>query len=69
MLCCPQQPAMASILRQIVAGPRARHPEAGLDLCYVTDYIIATYVSELFLSSLYMHDAVASAWSCLSPPS
>lgn len=28
---------MASILRQIVAGPRARHPEAGLDLCYVTD--------------------------------
>ncbi|QIX01139.1 hypothetical protein AMS68_006656 [Peltaster fructicola] len=33
---------MASILRQIVAGPRARHPEAGLDLCYVTDDIIAT---------------------------
>ncbi|KAF3048427.1 Telomerase protein component 1 [Didymella heteroderae] len=28
---------MASILRQIVAGPRARHAEAGLDLCYVTD--------------------------------
>ena len=28
---------MASLLRQIVAGPRARHPEAGLDLCYVTD--------------------------------
>jgi hypothetical protein len=27
----------ASILRQIVAGPRARHPEAGLDLCYMTD--------------------------------
>jgi hypothetical protein len=27
----------ASILRQIVAGPRARHAEAGLDLCYVTD--------------------------------
>lgn len=25
---------MASILRQIVAGPRSRHPEAGLDLCY-----------------------------------
>ncbi|GME42815.1 Protein-tyrosine phosphatase receptor/non-receptor type [Neofusicoccum parvum] len=34
--------AMASLLRQIVAGPRARHPEAGLDLCYVTDSIIAT---------------------------
>ncbi|KAH7159722.1 hypothetical protein B0J13DRAFT_111513 [Dactylonectria estremocensis] len=33
---------MASLLRQIVAGPRARHPEAGLDLCYVTDHIIAT---------------------------
>jgi len=29
--------AKASLLRQIVAGPRARHPEAGLDLCYVTD--------------------------------
>lgn len=27
----------ASILRSIVAGPRSRHPEAGLDLCYVTD--------------------------------
>jgi len=33
---------MASLLRKIVAGPRARHPEAGLDLCYVTDRIIAT---------------------------
>ncbi|KAF1926955.1 uncharacterized protein M421DRAFT_422189 [Didymella exigua CBS 183.55] len=33
---------MASILRQIVAGPRARHAEAGLDMCYVTDNIIAT---------------------------
>ena len=33
---------MASLLRTIVAGPRARHPEAGLDLCYVTDMIIAT---------------------------
>ncbi|KAI9934889.1 hypothetical protein AWENTII_005572 [Aspergillus wentii] len=32
----------ASILRQIVAGPRLQHPEAGLDLCYVTDNIIAT---------------------------
>ncbi|SMR62970.1 unnamed protein product [Zymoseptoria tritici ST99CH_3D1] len=30
------------ILRQIVASPRARHPEAGLDLCYVTDKIVAT---------------------------
>ncbi|KAJ5554821.1 Phosphatase tensin type [Penicillium sp. DV-2018c] len=33
---------MASFLRQIVAGPRQRHPEAGLDLCYVTNNIIAT---------------------------
>ncbi|KAL8724871.1 MAG: hypothetical protein Q9166_007700 [cf. Caloplaca sp. 2 TL-2023] len=33
---------MASILRQIVAGPRQKHPEAGLDLCYVTENIIAT---------------------------
>ncbi|KAH6717250.1 hypothetical protein DL95DRAFT_382275 [Leptodontidium sp. 2 PMI_412] len=33
---------MASLLRQLVAGPRSRHPEAGLDLCYVTDQIIAT---------------------------
>ncbi|KAF7587236.1 hypothetical protein BBP40_007523 [Aspergillus hancockii] len=33
---------MKSILRQIVAGPRLQHPEAGLDLCYVTDNIIAT---------------------------
>ncbi|KAJ5780186.1 Phosphatase tensin type [Penicillium paradoxum] len=33
---------MSSILRQIVAGPRQQHPEAGLDLCYVTDNIIAT---------------------------
>ncbi|KAI9672533.1 MAG: Telomerase protein component 1 [Caeruleum heppii] len=32
----------ASLLRKIVAGPRLRHPEAGLDLCYVTDQIIAT---------------------------
>ncbi|KAJ6155379.1 hypothetical protein N7470_005945 [Penicillium chermesinum] len=31
-----------SLLRQIVAGPRIQHPEAGLDLCYVTDNIVAT---------------------------
>ncbi|KAI9877155.1 MAG: Telomerase protein component 1 [Pleopsidium flavum] len=35
-------PETASLLRQIVAGPRLRDSEAGLDLCYVTDYIIAT---------------------------
>ncbi|KKY34692.1 putative phosphoinositide 3-phosphate phosphatase [Diaporthe ampelina] len=33
---------MASLLRQIVAGPRAKHAETGLDLCYVTDNIIVT---------------------------
>lgn len=33
---------MASILRQIVAGPRAWHTEVDLDLCYVTEDIIAT---------------------------
>ncbi|KAK5135637.1 hypothetical protein LTR08_004938 [Meristemomyces frigidus] len=33
---------MASILRQIIASPRLRHTEADLDLCYVTDNIIAT---------------------------
>ncbi|KAL4918191.1 hypothetical protein BDW62DRAFT_201057 [Aspergillus aurantiobrunneus] len=32
----------ASILRQIVAGPRLQHPETGLDLCYVADNLIAT---------------------------
>ncbi|EME47229.1 hypothetical protein DOTSEDRAFT_69247 [Dothistroma septosporum NZE10] len=30
------------LLRQIVASPRARHPEAGLDLCYVTESVVAT---------------------------
>ena len=29
--------SQSSILRQIVAGPRQQHAEAGLDLCYVTD--------------------------------
>jgi protein-tyrosine phosphatase len=33
---------MTSILRQIIAGPRAKHPESNLDLCYVTPFIIAT---------------------------
>jgi len=33
---------MTSLLRQIVAGPRAKHAETGLDLCYVTSNIIAT---------------------------
>ncbi|KAK4199224.1 putative phosphatidylinositol-3,4, 5-trisphosphate 3-phosphatase [Triangularia verruculosa] len=33
---------MTSLLRQLVAGPRAKHQETGLDLCYVTKKIIAT---------------------------
>ncbi|KAH6856319.1 hypothetical protein B0I37DRAFT_301089 [Chaetomium sp. MPI-CAGE-AT-0009] len=33
---------MASLLRQIVAGPRVKHQETGLDLCYVTPNLIAT---------------------------
>ncbi|KAK4183452.1 nucleoporin POM33 [Podospora australis] len=33
---------MASLLRQIVAGPRVKHQDTGLDLCYVTKDIIAT---------------------------
>lgn len=33
---------MASLLRQIIAGPRARHADSNLDLCYVTPFIIAT---------------------------
>ncbi len=33
---------MAAILRQIIAGPRAKNPESNLDLCYVTPFIIAT---------------------------
>ncbi|KAH6672730.1 dual specificity phosphatase [Plectosphaerella plurivora] len=33
---------MASLLRQLVAGPRAWHTEVDLDLCYVTEDIIAT---------------------------
>ncbi|TKA30095.1 hypothetical protein B0A50_02814 [Salinomyces thailandicus] len=33
---------MASLLRQLVASPRVRHSEADLDLCYVTNNLIAT---------------------------
>ncbi|KAL5348202.1 Telomerase protein component 1 [Pseudogymnoascus australis] len=33
---------MANLLRQIIAGPRARHADSNLDLCYVTPFIIAT---------------------------
>ncbi|KAI9657250.1 MAG: hypothetical protein M1831_004439 [Alyxoria varia] len=43
---------MTSLLRRIVAGPRAQHPEANLDLCYVTDNIIATSGPSLTYPSL-----------------
>ncbi|KAK4663591.1 Telomerase protein component 1 [Podospora pseudopauciseta] len=33
---------MTSLLRQLVAGPRVKHQDTGLDLCYVTKKIIAT---------------------------
>ena len=33
---------MASLLRQIVAGPRLQHADTGLDLCYVAEDIIVT---------------------------
>ncbi|KAF2435474.1 phosphatases II, partial [Tothia fuscella] len=32
----------ASLLRQLIAKPRAHHEASNLDLCYVTDHIIAT---------------------------
>ncbi|KAJ3489010.1 hypothetical protein NLG97_g6084 [Lecanicillium saksenae] len=37
---------------RLVAGPRKGHAEAGLDLCYVTDHIIATYVTSSPAQSL-----------------
>lgn len=33
---------MASLLRQIVASPRAHHPDTDLDLSYITPFLIAT---------------------------
>lgn len=33
---------MAYLLRQLIAGPRIKHPDANLDLCYVTPFLIAT---------------------------
>lgn len=33
---------MASLLRQLVAGPRAHHHETDLDLSYITPFLIAT---------------------------
>jgi len=33
---------MASLLRQLIAGPRVKHADSNLDLCYVTPFLIAT---------------------------
>lgn len=60
---------MASILRQIVAGPRAKHAETGLDFCYVTDDIIVTYASFSLLSALCPDLATYFACCVLPPPS
>lgn len=38
----PLGATMTSILRQIIAGPRVKHAESNLDLCYVTPFLIAT---------------------------
>ena len=46
---------MASLLRQIVAGPRLQHADTGLDLCYVTEDIIVTYASLSVPSLLTTH--------------
>lgn len=43
---------MTSLLRQIVAGPRIKHEDTGLDLCYVTSNIIVTFVPPLFVLAL-----------------
>ncbi|KAL8921315.1 MAG: hypothetical protein Q9172_004088 [Xanthocarpia lactea] len=48
---------MASLLRQIVAGPRQKHSETGLDLCYVTDnskrYLVYSFIATSGPSSTY----------------
>ncbi|EON63622.1 hypothetical protein W97_02850 [Coniosporium apollinis CBS 100218] len=51
---------MASLLRQIVASPRVRHPEANLDLCYVTDNIIATSGPSLTYPQRYYRNPLDS---------
>lgn len=49
---------MASLLRQIIAGPRQQHADTGLDLCYVTEDIIVTYESlTLLLTTLSSHNS------------
>ena len=42
LLHTPLGNTMTSILRQIIAGPRVKHAESNLDLCYVTPFLIAT---------------------------
>ncbi|KAF2666779.1 phosphatases II [Microthyrium microscopicum] len=64
---------MTELLRQLVAGPRARHAEAKLDLCYVTEDIIVTsgpavtYPSRAYRNPLprltaFLHSRHKDAW-------
>ena len=41
-LFAPLGSLMASLLRQLIAGPRIKHADSNLDLCYVTPFLIAT---------------------------
>ncbi|RVD89744.1 uncharacterized protein DFL_000737 [Arthrobotrys flagrans] len=50
---------MAQILRQIVAGPRIKHPETGLDLVYVTDNIIAMSMPAASGAKLYYRNPLS----------
>ncbi|KAI9788042.1 MAG: suppressor of tub2 mutation [Peltula sp. TS41687] len=66
--------AKASLLRKLVAGPRIHHAETGLDLCYVTDHLIATsgpghtYPQRVYRNPLdtlvhYLDSKHGSAWA------
>jgi protein-tyrosine phosphatase len=45
---------MATFIRKVIAGPRAWHDDSNLDLCYVTDNIIATSgPSDTYPQTLY----------------
>ena len=55
-----------SILRQIVAGPRLQHPEAGLDLCYVTDNSESAFVL-IFLARLFLYLLTVSSHRDFGP--
>ena len=59
-------PIQATILRQIVAGPRARHPDAGLDLCYVADNSKGPKGSECWLAEGLQSSSRGHLWTKLS---